>query len=260
VTVSHTSYSNNEDLSWTLSPPPGVPVGQAVAYVVHFTTFNTESGYDFVYVEATGAPSYSARCSGATCADVAVVSATGITIRFHSDYSITAAGFVGTVTFATMAPSSVPTTAPTGPSLSPTPAPPATAATAATVAGTGTAGSTGDSGTAVAARLNSPQGVAFSPALNGFYVADTKNARLRLVDTNGIIAPYSLTPAPVAPSGMAMDVSSNVYLTDPPAHVVFQSYNPNYVGGGILAGIQGVSGFDGDGKCARTVGRGGHRG
>jgi hypothetical protein len=143
-----------------------------------------------------------------------------------------------------------PTPTPTGPTAAPSTPP----APVSTVAGTGTAGSTGDTGQAVVARLNTPRGVAYSPSLNGFYIADTKNAKLRLVDSTGIISSYLLTPLPVAPSGVTVDVSSNVYLTDPPAHVVFMSYNLNYVGGGVLAGIAGVSGFDGDGKCTRVVG------
>jgi streptogramin lyase len=53
-------------------------------------------------------------------------------------------------------------------------------------AGTGVAGSTGDGGPAIAARLSSPQSVAFDSKGNA-YIADTGNSKIRKVDTNGII-------------------------------------------------------------------------
>jgi sugar lactone lactonase YvrE len=53
-------------------------------------------------------------------------------------------------------------------------------------AGTGVSGSNGDGGPAVAARLASPQQVAFDTAGNA-YIADTGNGKIRKVDTNGII-------------------------------------------------------------------------
>jgi hypothetical protein len=55
-----------------------------------------------------------------------------------------------------------------------------------TVAGTGDPGFSGDGGPAEAASLNNPLGLAFDPAGN-LYIADSKNHRIRRVDTNGII-------------------------------------------------------------------------
>jgi DNA-binding beta-propeller fold protein YncE len=53
-------------------------------------------------------------------------------------------------------------------------------------AGTGVAGSQGDTGPAAAARLSSPQQLAFDAAGNG-YIADTGNNKIRKVDTTGVI-------------------------------------------------------------------------
>ncbi|MEO6924575.1 MAG: Ig-like domain repeat protein, partial [Bryocella sp.] len=52
-----------------------------------------------------------------------------------------------------------------------------------TIAGTGVPGASGDGGTAVAGRLRSPHGLAANA--NGFYIADTENQRVRMVDALG---------------------------------------------------------------------------
>ena len=56
-----------------------------------------------------------------------------------------------------------------------------------TVAGTGPAGFSGDAGPAGSAQLNHPRGVAVDGRGNVF-IADTMNARIRMVDTAGVIS------------------------------------------------------------------------
>ena len=55
-----------------------------------------------------------------------------------------------------------------------------------TVVGTGVLGFSGDGGSALLAQLNAPEGFAIDAAGN-MYIADRGNARIRKVDTNGII-------------------------------------------------------------------------
>jgi DNA-binding SARP family transcriptional activator/sugar lactone lactonase YvrE len=59
--------------------------------------------------------------------------------------------------------------------------------TISTVAGSGTAGFSGDGGPAIAAQLNTPRAVAVD-RFGNLYICDTKNNRVRKVDSNGTIA------------------------------------------------------------------------
>lgn len=61
-----------------------------------------------------------------------------------------------------------------------------TGGTITTVAGTGSNGFGGDNGPATSAQLNSPR-FAVADATGNIYIADTTNARIRKVDTNGTI-------------------------------------------------------------------------
>lgn len=101
------------------------------------------------------------------------------------------------------------------------------AQTIKTIAGNMTTGNTGDGGPSTAALLNKPYGVAVDGAGN-VYIADTKNARIRKVNTAGIISAFAGTsvlggtgnggPATAAtfigPYGIAADGLGNVYVAD----------------------------------------------
>ena len=97
-----------------------------------------------------------------------------------------------------------------------------------TVAGTGTAGFSGDGAAAVAAQLQSPQGVALDGAGN-LYIADAGNHRIRKVDSSGNISTVAgngtasfggdsgaATAAQLSdPSGgVALDGAGNLYIVD----------------------------------------------
>jgi uncharacterized protein (TIGR03437 family) len=96
-----------------------------------------------------------------------------------------------------------------------------------TVAGTVGAGFSGDGGQAIFAHLNNPKGVALD-AMGNLYIADTVNARIRMVDTRGIITTIGGTgkfgyagdggAATSAqfyqPAGVSLDSSSNLYIAD----------------------------------------------
>ena len=96
-----------------------------------------------------------------------------------------------------------------------------------TVAGDGTYDFSGDGGSAVAARLNVPEGVALDESGN-LYIADTYNERIRKVDASGVISTVAGNgtsgfggdggPAVAAqlnsPSGVALDGAGNLYVAD----------------------------------------------
>jgi sugar lactone lactonase YvrE len=97
-----------------------------------------------------------------------------------------------------------------------------------TAAGSGSAGYMGDRGLAVAANLNFPFAVAFDNAGN-MYIADELNNVVRRVDGNtGIITTFAGTGVAgfsgdgaaatsarlYGPSGLAVDASGNVYISD----------------------------------------------
>ncbi|HEY3855829.1 MAG TPA: immunoglobulin domain-containing protein [Verrucomicrobiae bacterium] len=93
-----------------------------------------------------------------------------------------------------------------------------------TVAGTGTYGFSGDGGAATNAQLSDPAFLALDAAGN-LYIADHVNARVRKVDTNGIIMTIAgggtnlsdgieATNAELYPSGLAFDRSGNLYIAD----------------------------------------------
>ena len=84
--------------------------------------------------------------------------------------------------------------------------------TITTFAGTGSPGNTGDGGAAVLAALNGPSSVRFD-AFGNLYIADTGNARIRMVTPGGVILPV-LTGALSSPSYLIFDQSRNLYIAD----------------------------------------------
>ena len=132
-----------------------------------------------------------------------------------------------------------------------------------TVAGNGTSGYSGDGGAATASNLSGPSGVAVDGSGN-LYIADQSNNRIRKVSTSGIITTVAgngtsgygfdggvATSATVnSPSGVAVDGSGNVYITD-------QNYSRiRYVStSGVISTIAGIgsTGYSGDGGVATAA-------
>lgn len=96
-----------------------------------------------------------------------------------------------------------------------------------TIAGTGSPGFSGDGGPATKAQLYNPQGVAVGP--DGLiYVADTFNARIRVISKNGTISTIAgngyfgyggdgglaTDTALLFPRGIAIDPSGNIFFAD----------------------------------------------
>ena len=97
-------------------------------------------------------------------------------------------------------------------------------------AGTGNSGFSGDGGLATNNPIHSPQGVAVDSSGN-IYIASAVNARIRKVDTSGVITTFALGsndvggdggPATSAllnyPIGVAVDSSGNLYIADADNH------------------------------------------
>ena len=102
-----------------------------------------------------------------------------------------------------------------------------------TFAGTGTEGSNGDGGAATASQLYGPMGVSVDKWGN-VYIADNFNHKIRMVSSAGIITTFAgtgisgydgdggaATSARLSgPTGVAADISGNVYFTDPSNHKI----------------------------------------
>ena len=129
-----------------------------------------------------------------------------------------------------------------------------------TVAGTGAFGFSGDGGPATQASLNRPTGVAVDEKGN-VYIADLNNNRVRRVGPNGLIITIAGMgtydslgdggPAILAglwsPSGVAVDVSGNIYIADLNINRVRRVGTD-----GIIITVAGsrTQGFSGDGGLA----------
>ncbi len=133
-----------------------------------------------------------------------------------------------------------------------------------TIAGTGVSGFSGDGGPATAAKLTIPGGLAFD-AHHNLYVTDGFNARVRKIDTNGIITTVAGNgtsvfagdggPATAAsfqnPDNVAFDSIGNMYISD------WQNNRLRKVDTfGIVRTIAGNGsiGFGGDGGPATAAG------
>ena len=96
-----------------------------------------------------------------------------------------------------------------------------------TIAGTGIAGYSGDGGPAIQAQLNNPYGVAVD-ASDNLYIADYSNARIRKIDSNGVISTIAGTSGfgyqgdgglaanavLGTPTGLAFDSHGDLFVSD----------------------------------------------
>jgi sugar lactone lactonase YvrE len=128
-----------------------------------------------------------------------------------------------------------------------------------TVAGSATATFAGDGGPATSASLDFPSGVALDGKGN-FYIADTDNARIRKVDTNGVIktvagggnTAFSGDGGPATSAGMAVgwvavDSAGNLFVADTDNNRIREVDTKGVIS---TAAGSGASGFSGDGGPA----------
>jgi hypothetical protein len=130
------------------------------------------------------------------------------------------------------------------------------------IAGTGTFGYSGDNGPAGNAQLAHPSGVAVDSA-GDLYIADSRNYRIRKV-SNGTITTFAgngkpvklffrdncrATDAHIAPSGVAIDPTGNLYIAESEGHRVRKVSNGRIT---TVAGI-GRYGYSGDNGPAKKA-------
>ncbi|WP_459209393.1 reprolysin-like metallopeptidase [Aquimarina rhabdastrellae] len=91
------NYTNNQDCSWLIQPENGGTV------TLTFDNFNTESGYDkvFVYDGTSASASLLGEFSGATTPDDITSTGNALFVKFESDVSITEAGWDASYTSST---------------------------------------------------------------------------------------------------------------------------------------------------------------
>jgi len=132
-----------------------------------------------------------------------------------------------------------------------------------TVAGTGQAGYSGDGAAATAARLNSPNALAFD-SQGDLYVADTLNHAVRRVDRHGVITTVAGTGEPGnsgdggpgvaatlnSPAGLAVGFGDRLYIADTANNRVRQLGSD-----GIIRPFAGTGepGYAGDGGLATSA-------
>lgn len=116
-----------------------------------------------------------------------------------------------------------------------------------TVVGSGSPGMAGDNGPATNAKINYPNGMAFDAAGN-LYFADTRNNRIRKVDTAGIISTVAGNGIPgfsgddsaavnaklYEPAGVAIDKAGNMFISDTKNHRI-RKVDPS----GIISTVAG---------------------
>jgi uncharacterized repeat protein (TIGR01451 family) len=128
-----------------------------------------------------------------------------------------------------------------------------------TVAGNGAYGFSGEGGAATAARLEAPEGVAVDASGN-LYIADSSNARIRSVNSSGVITTWvggatndgglGIFGLLNQPWGVVRDSAGNTYIADTYNHRVRK-----VAANGTIATVAGtgVSGFVGDKGAATSA-------
>ncbi|SVE03033.1 uncharacterized protein METZ01_LOCUS455887, partial [marine metagenome] len=133
-----------------------------------------------------------------------------------------------------------------------------------TVAGNGTAGYSGDGGAATSAQLNYPR-AAYVDTAGNIYISDRSNARIRKVDTNGIITTFAgtgeagysgdggaATSAKISFSyQLTMDSQGSLYFADSNNHIIRKIDTNGIIT--TIAGTPETSGNSGDGGAATSA-------
>jgi uncharacterized protein (TIGR03437 family) len=123
--------------------------------------------------------------------------------------------------------------------------------TITTTAGMGVAGNSGDGGPATSAQLNAPNSVAVD-ASGSIYIADTGNARVRMITPDGYIRAATVGGL-ISPVYAIPDATGNIYIADEGPGKILKA-GANGVPATILAGLKSPHGlaFDSQGDLYFT--------
>jgi sugar lactone lactonase YvrE len=132
-----------------------------------------------------------------------------------------------------------------------------------TVAGNGSRGFSGDGGSALQAWFNYPYGLAFDSYAN-LFVADSRNNRVRKIDSAGIVTTvagtllgfsgdgYSAINAKLYyPAGVALDNRNNLYISDTYNQRIRKVNNAGIITTVVGTGVRGYSGDGGQATQAQ---------
>ena len=134
--------------------------------------------------------------------------------------------------------------------------------TITTAAGSGTLGGAGDNGPAIVAQLSGPRDVAVAADGASFYVADTGNNRVRLVDgVSGVITTFAGTGVAGAagdgsaatlaqlagPSGVSVTAAGGLLIADTTNNKI------RLVSGGTISSVAGTGGAGSTGDGAQAL-------
>jgi sugar lactone lactonase YvrE len=222
IGVAGFSGDNGSAISALFNTPTGVAIDSAGNLYVN-------DSLNVRVRKITNAPNCSVNSSSCiitTVANVGLQKPVGIAVTPNGDLFVSDSAMARVLRYS----------APVGPASSITP-----------IAGSGDAYYLGDTAAATSAQLVQPQGLAVD--INGIYIADRGEMRVRKINSQGVINTLPGT-AGLGAAGVAVDSSGNFYIADALNHQVLKI---DAAGNRLLIAGNQQAGFNGDGLNAQLI-------